>query len=419
MIMKQLFTLAAAATILAACSINGGLDQTPPIAERVPLTVGASFGTLNMATKSNHVDYQSAAMITTNELGLFIFKKNGTTVTETAYEHINLQCTAPTQVGSTEYYSVTPASSLYYPDTKSQELDFYAYAPYISATSGTVSQVPASFTDISSQKVTFYTEDDQTTDADYLKSDVLWGCAGTGANIVTAATASAGHPYEDLKGAGANKANNNAISAAAEQTAKNSFTTTLSSTPGVSGAYYVESASKADVRIPMLHRGSKIVVQIKTDASMAYTKLQKAKVSFGVDHKIGALDIETGDFTATDAAAAGYVVLTSRLGWDGSAAEGDYQEASTQVGYQCAAVIIPQTVTAARTAGQLLKIELGDGSTWTNGTYAWTPASDLTFDSGKVYTYTITVKASGLNVVASVSDWVSAGAATTADATLQ
>lgn len=416
MIMKQLFTLAAAATILAACSINGGLDQTPPIAtERVPLTVGASFGTLNMATKSNHVDYQSAAMITTNELGLFIFKKNGTTVTETAYEHINLQCTAPTQVGTTEYYSVTPASSLYYPDTKSQELDFYAYAPYISATSGSVSQVPASFTDISSQKVTFYTEPDQTTDADYLKSDVLWGCAGTGTNIANAAaTTPTPGPYEELKGAGSNKANNHAISAADEQTAKTGY-----SAPGESGAYYMESASKADVRIPMLHRGSKIVVQIKTDASMAYTKLQKAKVSFGVDHKIGDLDIETGDFTATDAAAAGYVVLTSRLGWDGSAAEGDYQEASTQVGYQCAAVIIPQTVTAARTAGQLLKIELGDGSTWTNGTYAWTPASDLTFDSGKVYTYTITVKASGLNVVASVSDWVSAGAATTADATLQ
>lgn len=413
--MKQLFTLAAAATILAACSINGGLDQTPPIAERVPLTVGASFGTLNMATKSNHVDYQSAAMITTNELGLFIFKKDGTTVTETAYEHINLQCTAPTQVGSTEYYSVTPASSLYYPDTKSQELDFYAYAPYISATSGSVSQVPASFTDISSQKVTFYTEPDQTTDADYLKSDVLWGCAGTGTNIANAAaTTPTPGPYEELKGAGSNKANNNAISAAAEQTAKTGY-----SAPGESGAYYMESASKADVRIPMLHRGSKIVVQIKTDASMAYTKLQKAKVSFGVDHKIGDLDIETGDFTATDAAAAGYVVLTSRLGWSGSAAEGDYQESSTQVGYQCAAVIIPQTVTAAQAAGQLLKIELGDGSTWTNGTYAWTPASAPTFVSGKVYTYTITVKASGLNVVASVSDWVSAGAATTADATLQ
>ena len=417
--MKQLFTLAAAAAIFTACSINGGLDQTPPTtAERVPLTVGASFGTPSMGTKSNHVDYQSAALITTNELGLFIFKKDGTTVTET-YEHINLQCTTPSQVGSTEYYSVTPASSLYYPDAKSQELDFYAYAPYISATSGSVSQVPASFTDISSQKVTFYTEVDQTTDADYLKSDVLWGCAGTGANIVTAATASPGHPYEDLKPAGTNKANNNAISAAAEQTAKNSFTTTMSSTPGESGAYYVESASKADVRIPMLHRGSKIVVQIKTDASMAYTKLQKAKVSFGIDHKIGDLNLATGAFTATDAAAAGYVVLTSRLGWDGSAAEGAYDESSTQVGYQCAAVIIPQTVTAAQAAGQLLKIELGDGSTWTNGTYAWTPGSAPTFESGKVYTYTITVKASGLNVVASVSDWVSGGAATTADATLQ
>lgn len=420
--MKKYFIFAAAAAMmLSACSFDrdldyggGSLPEGP-----IPLTVGASFGNVSdvtMTTRSNDVSYQSDNLISTNELGLFVFKKNGTTITETAYEHINFKCTAPTQVSTSDYYSVTPSSTLYYPDSKGQELDFYAYAPYISATSGSVSQVPASFTDISSQKVTFYTELDQTTDANYLASDVLWGCAGTGTSIGTAAAASG--PYDLLKGTGSSKANNNAISATAWQTAKSAFSGSLSSTAGQSGAFYVESATKADVIVPMLHRGSKIVVQLKTDGSMAYSKLQKAKVSFGIDHKVGDLNIQTGGFTATDVAAAGYVVLTSRLGWSGSAAEGSYEESSTQVGYQCSAIIIPQTPSTAVTAGQFIKIELGDGSTWTNGTYAWTPTSAPTFDSGKVYTYTITVKASGLDVVATVSDWVS-GATDTGSATLQ
>lgn len=425
--MKKYLILAAAAALFAACSNDrdGNLSDSPQIPEGpFPLTVGTSFGKLNdptVSTRSNDVAYQSDAL--EGSIGLFIFKKNATaktTPTAETYEQLNLECTTPTQISTTEYYGVSPIVSLYYPDTKSQELDFYAYAPFISATSGSVSQVPASFTDISSQKVTFYTELDQTADADYLASDVLWGCAGTGANIEVAADAAsvgAGHadgPYELLKGAGSNQANKNAISASAWQTAKGAYSTAALR----SGAFYVESASKADVVIPMLHRGSKIVVQLKTDTSMPYTKLQKAKVSIGIDHKIADLDIATGNFVATDAAAAGYVVLTSRLGWSGTVDEGAYEESSTQVGYQCAAIIIPQEPTAAVAAGKFLKIELGDGSTWTNGIYAWTPASAPEFVSGKVYTYTITVKATGLDVVTTVSDWV-AGTTTTADATLQ
>ena len=107
--MKKYFILAAAAAMmLSACSFDrdldyggGSLPEGP-----IPLSVGASFGNISdvtMTTRSNDVSYQSDKLIGTNALGLFIFKKNGTTITETAYEHINLQCTSPTQVSSTEY----------------------------------------------------------------------------------------------------------------------------------------------------------------------------------------------------------------------------------------------------------------------------------------------------------------------------
>ena len=421
--MKKLFILAAVAASFASCSFDKDMGESAGTAQEapIPLTVAASFGEISDVktnTRSGNIDYQSYSLITTNEIGLFIFKEGETAKTET-YEVYNLQLRTPTQVNSSKYYSVTQSSSLYYPDVKTQKLDVYAYAPYISATSGSgVSVVPATWSDIFTDKVTFFTELDQTTDANYLASDVLWGCAGTGSHITTAVATTPAGPYETLK-AESNQGNGNEISASAWQTAKNNY----SSAAIESGAYYVTSGTDARIRIPMLHRGSKIIVQLKTDGSMDFTKLKNARVSFGIDYNCGKLDLTSGELATEGTASAQYVVLTSHLGTtDGSATDANavFNEASTQAGYQCAAVIIPQGTSTANAARQQLKVELGDGTTsWTNGTYAYTPATAPTFDAGKVYTYTITVKATGLDVVASVSDWVSGGAAVEDNATLQ
>ena len=422
--MKKYFILAAVATTFAACSFDKDMGESSSQVQEapIPLTVAASFGEISDVktnTRSGNIDYQSSSLINTNEIGLFIFKEGATAKTET-YEVYNLRLTAPTKVSTSKYYSVTQSSSLYYPDVKTQKLDVYAYAPFISATSGSsVSVVPATWSNISSDKVTFYTKLDQTTDANYLASDVLWGCAGTGSNITTAvATAPAG-PYETLKGTGLNQGNKNDISASAWQTAKTAYTSAALEL----GAYYVTSGTDARIRIPMLHRGSKIIVQLKTDASMDFTKLKNARVSFGIDYNCGKLDLTSGELATEGSASAQYVVLTSHLGTtDGTTDDPNavYEVSSTQVGYQCAAVIIPQGTSTANTAGQQLMVELGDGTTsWTNGTYAYTPTTAPTFDAGKVYTYTITVKATGLDVVASVSDWVSGGTTVEDDATLQ
>ena len=422
---KYFFLAAAAAMMLSACSndLDNGQNDGP-----IPLTIGTSFidGPI-VTTRGNNVDYQKDALDNTNNtLGIFVLKKNGTSYnssTSETYEHFNISSTSLTAgSGGTNalpatYSQVSTSTSLYYPDAKDQELDIYAYAPYVSTTATTASYIPSTFNDISSQKITFLTKKDQTNDADYLASDVLWGCAGTGSSV--GASVGTTGAYTVLSKAG----NNNAITAATYlSTKKNAGATPLASSQQV-GAYWFtyddvspNVNNKADVFIPLLHRGSKIVVNLITDASMAYTKLQYAKVSIGVDYVEGELNIQNGSFTPAGTNAADYVILTKDLGYGTNT--GPYPASGTQTGYACCAVIVPQTATKAQAAGQQIKVELGDGTTWANGTYAWNPASALTFESGKVYTFTITVKASGMTVVTNVADWVPTTTAT-GDAVLQ
>lgn len=412
--MKKYFILAAAVAMFAACTNDTAPGQDGPQNERIPLSIGYSMNALDaphVTTRSN-VPVQGTALVTTNPLGVFILKQGATTPTsptKESYEHLNISSNTLTADNpangfvKANFTSTSPSAEIFYPDLKAQELDIYAYAPYISSTTSsiTASYVPSTWSDIASDVITFYTEPDQTADADFVKSDVLWGCAGTG-------TGGNATTYTALSSTG----NANAISADAFITAKSKFELTtgdgLNNTAGPYGAYYVTDKNTADVRIPMLHRGSKIVVNLKT-SGMEYAKLKKARVTLKVDNIQGELDLSTGAFTAKGAASVTNVVLTTRLGRNAAddADEGIYQESSTPKGYTCSAVIVPQTLTDATTAKDVIKIELRNSADtdYTGGTYTYTPASAPTFASGKVYTYLITVKASGLDVTTSVANW--------------
>lgn len=63
-----------------------------------------------------------------------------------------------------------------------------------------------------------------------------------------------------------------------------------------------------------------------------------------------------------------------------------------------AAIIVPQTI---KKNVAFIKVTLADGGTFTYKT----PDSGFTFDSGKKYTYQITVNKSRLTVTSSISDW--------------
>lgn len=471
--MKKYFILAAAAAMmLSACSFDRDLDYGgagTSYENAIPLTMGYTLGGMKAstaATRGNLIDLQDDAINptdNTNKIGIFVLKKSGTTPTE-KYERINAASTSLTKDDPASKYTLigltTSGQTLVYPDNKTQEIDIYAYAPYISSTTTTESHVPAAtygvldastglFQGSTTDKITFFTETNQTDKAKYYLSDVLWGCAGTGTQV--AATANTGGAYKLLEwetapssGTFLNSANVNEITAKKYLEIKNGDSngdgTSDLTADGRSGAYFYTAPvttptaknSAADVVVPLLHRGSKIIMNIKT-SGMDYKKLQNAEVEFYVDYVSGELNISTGEFTpivpSTAPTTGTPILLTTHLGIDapGSSptAEGEYKSDNTNVdGYSCSAVIIPQTITAANggtsaNAGKepIIKIKLKadntvgaiDNST-INPTavyvYKTNDATPTTFASGKKYIYNITVKASGLTVTTTVQDWV-------------
>lgn len=402
---KYFFLAAAAAMMLSACSndyddANGNSSQE----ERIPLNLGFSSQNLSapeVKTRGN-TDLQEDAVMTgatANTLGLFILKADGVSVTDNSFEKWNLASTSLTPDKPATKYVLfnSTTTTLYYP-SKSTQLDIFAYAPYVSATSGSVSQIPASFTDINSQKITFYTQKDQTTAANYMASDVLWGVQG--------------------------KANSNkVVSGAQYQTAKTAAAALVTDgmlTDGNAAYYGIKATQEAVVVVPMKHMGSKIIVNVEA-SGIALEKLQNATVKFYVDHTQGLLNVKNGTFVAStsESAARQAITLTSHLGiqstvtnvGDPVTMEGNYDSNtdSKDDGYSCNAVIVPQTNTTAANNGNDAMIEIvlksdNTASATTSTTYSYKNTA-FTFESGKKYTFKITLTATGLQVTTTVANW--------------
>ena len=409
--MKKYFILAAAAAMFAACSNNEDLAQGEAPTERIPLTIGAATGdlTVNSTMRGNTANLQDAgSVIATNKVGLFIVKESGVTITDNSFEKFNVGTTSLDNTTRTNFSIITPSSDIYYPDNKTQKIDIYAYAPFQTG--------DWSSNNISTNKQAFTLEDDQTDDDDYMASDVLWGCAGTGTTV--AASTTTGGAYTLLA-----KTNESAYEVSANQY-KTVITNAGSASTGklASSAYYLTTGTPntADVVVPMLHRGSKIIVKLKA-TGMDKTKLQNAKVVFHADYKTGELNISDGTFTSTGSAADTEITLTDRLGIEGKVAnpsdavteQGVATIATTDDAYECSAVIVPHQNTVSNNSGNSPIIEITLRSNNTNSatdiaTYGYKTGATTatTFVSGKKYIYNITVTASGLVVSTQVLDWV-------------
>ena len=412
MIMKQLFTLAAAAAMFTACSINGGLDQTPPItAERVPLSITtANSVSATVSTRSNVNDIQATTLdLSSNAVtGIFILKATNRAHTSLeSYEKWNIASTGYTANSTIAANTNITTATLYYPDSKSQDLDIYAYTPRDASYAETAG------TDITSDKVTVTINADQSTKANYLLSDVLWGCVGYDTKSDHSETASGN--------------NSNAhINATKYLDAKSAAT-----------AGFVSPKNNPEVIIPMFHKASKIIVKI-TPTGMDVSKLKGATVNFYVNGTTSSAPIVSTTMKVSDGSIdaltpAGTPVIapikfTDKLGKDESnndipasdsdatGSKGAIGDGSTITGYACSGIILPQTVTRG---DKLIEIVLSDGTTKYAYKIPAAPAAAVTtFDSGKVYTYTITITASGLVLTTNVADWTAA-AGDTGSAELQ
>ena len=399
--MKQLFTLAAAAAMFTACSINGGLDQTPPTAEHVPLSIGAIYGEIPSAPLTRSASTVLQGTKVTQPIGLYILKGTATTTQTGAslYEHFNLSSTSlndDTPVSG--YVGIsTGTTTLFYPDDKDQGISIYAYSPYVST-------APGSTDNISTDLLTLTTASDQKYEAGYLSSDFLWGRQGEVVNSTD------------------NKVSGSQYLLA--KTAAGSITGASEILASPNAAYLgVKSPASATVHIPMVHLGSKIIVKVAPGTNMDITRLKGATVSFYTDTQTADLNLKDGTLSnATGSAhqaieignlgysASGVAVTTGAANgstgvqWDSSTDDtnpvnGAMDDAEIQA-YWCAGVILPQTVNASA-SNTLISITLNGTTT----SYVY-KVQNAVFAAGKVYEYDITVNANGLSLTTSVTDWV-------------
>lgn len=143
------------------------------------------------------------------------------------------------------------------------------------------------------------------------------------------------------------------------------------------------------------HQLSKIIVQIKRDASLATTETATVTLN---NVKLGAT-IANGAFSAVSGSASTVSMGTVTL-------------SSTDSYQTLAAIIPPQSVPASGTAAtSLITVTLGSGGSYTYSTTAGTAAS---FAKSNAYTYTITVGLKGIKVTTSITNWTAPAANTTA-----
>ena len=91
-------------------------------------------------------------------------------------------------------------------------------------------------------------------------------------------------------------------------------------------------------------------------------------------------------------------------------ASGSAQEITVCTGTAGSAIIVPQTLNANT---NFIKVEVGGGA------YIYKLAAQTSFSASSVYTYSITVNKTGLEVSSSITGWTSVGTATSGTATLQ
>ena len=418
--MKKYFFLATVvAFMLSACSNNSETEMVGPNEpkELIPLTIGTIYENVygDAVTRSPSIGLQGAKA--TNPIGLYILKGTTTTTQSGAanYEHFNLSSSSLNDDNpAAGYVGITTSSTLYYPDIKTQGISIYAYSPYNAS-------APDNTKDISSNLYTIATATDQKYDAGYLSSDFLWGRQGEVVNST-----------------------NNIVSAEkwlAAKTAAASLGSASGVLTGTNAAYFgVKATPSATVYVPMKHLCSKVIVKVQVDGNgMDITRLKGATVKFYTDKQSAGLKLSDGslnsltgnDHTAIEIGKLGYsadATVIPGSDWDdtvgakgviGTDTDGDGNYEDEEItAYTCSGVILPQTVNASSVS--LIEIQLAGNST----TYAWRPHASVTFNAEKKYEDTITVKATGLSITTSVTDWtvetgVGAYTGDTGDAQLQ
>ena len=318
---RFLMTMAVAAMTLAACNN----EETDTWAGEIRLSSGLE---VQQVTRSIATNLQGNQIASDVHVGFFINENvvSGSTATTTYTQ--NLDYTASGSGGFN-------GTAVYYPQS-GNGVNIYAYAPWKTSLA-------------LNGNYAFSIKADQSKDADYLASDLLWG-----------------QPMKE----GTNP-----------------------------GEYVIANPvahTKDAVPVSFKHLLSKIQVELKPDNTSGLTAddFKGAKLEILSVKPEVSLTLANGTITSASGTVTNVLAAT-------------YTTTGTPSALTAAAIVVPQTFSKG---AKFMQVTLATGGklfyTLPNGS----SDADLTLESGKIYNYTITVKLTGLTVTSKIKDWETIGA---------
>lgn len=316
---RFLMTMAVAAMTLAACNN----EETDTWAGEIRLSSGLEA----QQTRSIATDLQGVQIASDVHVGFFINENvaSGSTATTTYTQ--NLDYTASGSGGFS-------GTAVYYPQS-GNGVNIYAYAPR--------AETVTALTDT----YAFSIKADQSKDADYLASDLLWG-----------------QPMKE----------------------------------GTSPGEYVTAnpvaRTKDAVPVSFKHLLSKIQVELKPDATSGLTADDFKGAKLEILSVKPEVSLTLADGTITSASGTAANVLAAA-----------YPTGATPT-LTAAAIVVPQTFSKG---AKFMKVTLATGGQLYYTLPNAADDTNLTLESGKIYKYEITVKLTGLTVTSSIEDWATIG----------
>ena len=331
-----ILTLTAMLLTLTGCnSESTGQETDQPQRLLIDATVGKGG-----ATRTVNTDLQSTSIVVGGSVGAFIYRK-GTTV-ETAPAEDDIENPGQTKAGygytNKKLSSISGTSRLYstaqpiFPENGTGDLlnvDIYVYAPY-----------DAAYTSLTTQL--FTVKDDQSKDADYIASDLLYA-----------------------KQTDVARANN--------------------------------STGFKEVPLTFDHKLTKLIIELEQGDGTG--SLDGATVDLINVGTTGTIDLQTGAVSINNSGSAQTgTVKVFKYGYKKNA---DGIETADNTCKKGAAIIYPHT--AAELANAKVKITMSDGTTTYTAKLATTNITEL--DAKNSYTYKVRVSADGITFSAAISPW--------------
>ena len=332
-----LAAMATAAICLPSCSNEETPEKTEKPAE---LKIIASINpTIDITTRAAY-NLQSTSIYNNDftKLGMYIWKHGATTATTSApayngYQNIHMDTGTPNT--SPNYYTISKSGSTFLFPIDNTDVDVYLYAPYNSTAADNTMVSPA-----------FTVADDQSTDANYVASDFIYGMAT--AVYTTDKTASV--------------------------TMYHALSKIILKVVPASG---VSVAGLSELKLTGVNRTTQIRMANAPSASMTVgtattDHVATATAASGTD----VIVTNTSNFVAADAETNGVAAIIP-------------PQALTNLGISC-------TVDAKTATKTLAGLTYDTSNTVTE------------FLPGKVYTITLNIKTSGIEIrLISITDWVS------------